>query len=367
MGYHLAERGVPFIIMDGSERVGDAWRNRWDSLRLFTPAEHSSLPGLPFPGPTTAFPTKDEVADYMETYASHFELPVRLNTKVRSLSKSNGYFALETDAGRFEADNVVIATGPCGTPKIPRFASALDPSIVQVHSMDYRNPDQLPPGEVLVVGAGNSGSEIALELARSRRTWLSGRSTGRIPAFVTGGAGSLRSRIYWRLVSQWLSADSQAGQGIREKMLSGHGDPLIQKDPRDLLRAGVERLPRTEGVRGGLPVVPGGQVVDVRAVVWATGFAPDFSWIQIPSLSGEHGYPNHYRGAAHGHPGLYFIGLRFQYSLASSLIGGVGADASYIAGLIEPSADSSPHRPEDLSGTRVIKKKQRDTRAVVQV
>ena len=332
VGYHLAHQDRDFVILDAASRVGDAWRSRWDSLRLFTPARYSGLPGMPFPAPDGYFPTKDEMADYLQAYAARFALPVRLGVRVDALTREDGRYRLSAGAECLAADRVVVATGPFQQPHIPAFASELDPQIVQFHSTAYRNPDQLQDGGVLVVGAGNSGAEIALELAATRRTYLSERDTGRIPL----GLG----RGFWWFLSHVLTVDTPPGRKARKAAL-GRGTPLIRLRPKDVVAAGVERVPRTTGVRDGQPVLADGRVLGVANVLWCTGFAPDFRWIGLPVV-GEDGYPVHYRGVVEGEPGLYFVGLQFLYALTSSLIGGVGRDAAYVCEHI--AARSPSHR-----------------------
>ena len=322
VGYYLARQGCDFLILDAKERVGDSWRQRWDSLRLFTPAGYSGLPGMPFGAPAGRRPTKDETADYLEEYATRFSLPVRPGVSVDSMTRQGDLYTLTAGSRRFETNVVVVATGPYHRPRTPAFAAALDPRIAQLHSSEYHNPNGLPDGDALVVGAGNSGAEIALELAETRRTWLSGRDTGRVPLRLPGRA------LWWPLLTH-LNVDSRVGRRLKA-MTSNRGDPLVGISPRDLARAGVERLPRTSGVKDGKPVMEDGRVVDVSSVVWATGFAPDFAWISLP-VFGDDGYPAHHRGVVEGEPGLYFLGLRFLYTLTSSFIGGVGADAQYVA------------------------------------
>ena len=323
VGYYLVERGRNFVILDAGERVGDTWRGRWDSLRLFTPARYDGLPGMPFPAPGGYYPTKDEMADYLEAYADRFDLPVRTGVRVGSLSKQGGRYLLTSNAGRFEAENVVVASGPLQRPKVPRFAANLDPSIVQLHSSNYQNPGQLPAGNVLVVGAGNSGAEISVELAAAgRRVWLSGRDVGRIPF-------GLGNPFTWFLLGNVLTSDSRFGRKLKESG-EGGGTPLIRLTSKDILQAGVERVPRTDGVAGGKPQFEDERILEVDAVVWATGFGPDFAWIELP-IFGKVGYPVHHRGVAEGEEGLYFLALPFQHTLTSALIGGVGADAQYVA------------------------------------
>jgi putative flavoprotein involved in K+ transport len=335
-GYYLARQAGPdFLIVDAGRRVGDAWRSRWDSLRLFTPARYSGLPGMPVAAPDFHFMTKDEVADYLEGYARRFELPVKLATKVESLTRDGAGYVLDTSSGHLSADQVVVATGAFHEPSVPGFSPELDGSIVQLHSSAYRNPGQLPAGDVLVVGAGNSGSEIALELRGSGRgVWLSGRDTGRVPAEVLGPL--LGGRPYWWILSRLLSVDTPIGRRMRPRALT-QGSPLIRLKPRDLVRAGVARVPRTIGVCHGRPCLADGRVLDVAAVVWATGFRPRFDWIRLPVLDAA-GQPRHDRGVVAEPPGLYFVGLHFQTALTSGLLGGVGTDARFVVERIQSRA-----------------------------
>ena len=323
VGYYLVEQGRNFVILDAADGVGDGWRGRWDSLRLFTPARYDGLPGMPFPALGGYYPTKDEMADYLEAYADRFDLPVRTGVRVRSLSKEEGCFLLVSNTGRFEAENVVVASGSLQRPRIPAFAADLGSSIAQLHSSTYRNPGQLPTGNVLVVGAGNSGAAISVELAAAgRRVWLSGREVGGIPF-------GLGNPFTWWLLAKVLTSESRLGRKLEEGGKGG-GTPLIRLTPNDILRAGVERVLRTDGVADGKPRLEDGRILDVDTVVWATGYAPDFGWITLP-IFGKDGYPVHHRGVAEGEEGLYFLALPFQHTLTSALIGGVGADARYVA------------------------------------
>ncbi len=337
-GFYLSRAGLDFTVLEAGSRIGESWRKRWDSLRLFTPARYSSLPGLPFPADAFYFPTKDEVADYLQTYAATFQLPVRLDTKVESLERRRGYYLINTGRAYLRAARVIVATGTYQQPRIPAWAGQLDGRIAQLHSSAYRNPAQLPPGDVLVVGAGNSGAEIAVELsATGRRVWLSGRDVGHVPAESFGRL--FNGRLYWWVISSVLSERTRIGRRMKRSTLH-QGAPLIHIRPEEIRAAGVKRCPRACGAMEGRPYLADGQALDVAAVIWATGFRPDYRWIRLP-VFGERGYPLHERGVVPQSPGLYFLGLLFQYSVSSSLIGGVGADARFIAGLIQ---SSSPRR-----------------------
>lgn len=311
-GYHLRRMGLRFIILDASRRIGDSWRQRWDSLRLFTPARYDGLPGMPFPASPKSFPTKDEMAAYLESYARHFALPVRSGAHVRRLSRMADRLVLEGDGFELQAREVVIATGAYETPVQPTWASELDATIVQLHIREYRNPDQLPTGPVLVVGAGNSGAEVALEAAKAgHMTWLSGRPVGEIPAL----AYAFNGRLFWFFANYVTSRRHPLGRWIVSKMAS-RGGPLIRLRIKDVVAAGVTLAPRVAGVSNGHPALADGRVLNPASIVWCTGFGQDFSWIDLPSLVA---------------PGLHVIGLPFQYKLASAQVGGVGSDAQQVA------------------------------------
>jgi putative flavoprotein involved in K+ transport len=332
VGYHLARRAIPFVILEANQRIGDTWRKRWDSLRLFTPARFDGLAGMPFPAPAHSFPTKDEMADYLEAYAARFGLPVRPGVRVDRVSRRGGRFLVAAGDLRLEAEHVVVAMASYQKPRVPLFARDLDPGIVQLHSSDYRNPAQLRDGGVLIVGAGNSGSEIALELARrGHRTWMSGRDTGHVPFRIDGRPARLfLTRLVLRgIFHRVLTTDTPIGRKARPKIVS-QGGPLIRVKPKDLAAAGVQRIPRTAGVRDGRPVLEDGRLLDVANVIWCTGFHPGFSWIDLPVL-GDHGEPVHQRGVVAKEPGLSFVGLHFLYAMSSTMIHGVGRDAEHIA------------------------------------
>lgn len=332
VGYHLARRGMSFTILEGRQRIGDVWRERWDSLRLFTPAGFSGLDGMPFPAPRHSFPTKDEMADYLEAYAAHFDLPVRTCMRVSRLTRRNGRFQVEVGGEHHMADNVVVAMANYQEPRIPPFAPDLDPSIVQVHSFDYRNPGQLRDGPVLIVGAGNSGSEIAMELGRRHKVWLSGRDTGQLPFRVDSPVGRVAVPIVLKgLFHRVLTVRTPIGRRVRAKVLR-IGGPLIRVRNRDMARLGIERVPRTAGVENGRPVLDDGRVLDIANVVWCTGFRPGFDWIELPVLDGDE--PVHRSGIVDRQPGLYFVGLHFLHALSSAMIHGVGRDAQRVASAI---------------------------------
>lgn len=327
-GYCLAQHGENFIILDGQPRTGDAWRNRWDSLRLFTPSQFNSLPGKLFPKPDNYFPTKDEVADYLEGYAQQFDLPIRHNTKVEELKRESDGYGIIAGASSFHAKNVIIATGPYQSPHIPSFARELEPSVLQLHSSSYCNPSQIPVESVLVVGAGNSGAEIALDLSKAgKHVWLAGRDVGKLP--VNSGIGRIfNGKLFWFIASRVLSIDTPIGRKMKQRM-SHHGVPLGHARRETIAQAGVELVLRVAGIHSGKPQLEDNQVLPVEAVIWATGFHPNFNWIRLPIFD-ETGYPRHVCGVAQEAPGLYLVGLLFQRALSSALLGGVGADAAYI-------------------------------------
>jgi putative flavoprotein involved in K+ transport len=332
VGYHLAQRGLPFVILDANERIGDAWRNRWDSLRLFTPGRYDGLAGMPFPGPAHSFPGKDEVADYLEAYAARFELPVRTGVRVDRLSRNGGRFVVAVGDRRLEAANVVVAMATHQVPWMPPFAPELGAAVVQLHSAEYRNPSQLQEGGVLVVGVGNSGGEIALEVASRHQTWLAGTEAGHVPFRIDGAAARfLFLPLMFRFIGhRVLTVDTPIGRRMRPRLIS-HGAPLVRVKPKDIAAAGIQRVPRVVGVRDGLPVVEDQRVLEVQNVIWCTGFRPAFSWIDLPVFGEEKREPLHHRGIVANEPGLYFVGLHFLYAMSSGFLPGIGRDAEHIA------------------------------------
>ncbi len=354
VGYHLSRHDLPYAIIDANHQIGDAWRNRWDSLRLFTPSWFDGLPGMPFPGYHWGFPSKNEMADYLESYARRFDIHVETGVRVERLSREGDLFVTTSGDRRFEADNVVVAMSSWQKPRVPEFASELDPSIVQLHVADYRNPGQLQEGGILVVGAGNSGAEVASELARTHDVWLSGPGTGNLPFRPESVAARILMRIIGRIIfHRVLTTSTPIGRKVRPRWLST-GEPLIRVKPKDLAAAGVERVPRVTGVQHGQPQLEDGRRIDVANVVWCTGFHPGFSWIDLPAIEEGMSEPKHHRGVAEGVPGLYFVGLKFLYSVSSEQIHGVGRDAARIADAIAAQrGQSRPDRPvtnqQDLS------------------
>jgi putative flavoprotein involved in K+ transport len=332
VGYHLKQRDRECVILDAHERIGDSWRNRWPSLRLYSPAGYDGLPGMRFPGKRTSYPTAYEMADYLESYATVLDLPVRTGVAVEELSREDGRFVLTAGDRRFEAENVVVATGVFPVPVTPDFAGELDPRIRQLHSDDYRSPAQMQDGAVLVVGASHSGSDIAHEVVRAGHpTVLSGRHNGELPAAIDGFRGRSIFRGLFFVGTRVLTVDTPMGRKMRAKVRS-HGGPLLRIRSSDLAAAGVERvLERTVGVEDGRPVLEDGRVLDVANVVWCTGFRSDYSWITFPLELGDDGYPVQYKGVAASQPGLYFVGLPYLHSFGSMLIGGAGRDAARVA------------------------------------
>ena len=333
VGYYLKKRGIPFVILDAHARVGDAWRRRWDSLRLFTPTRFSGLPGFPFPG-KSEFPTKEEMADYLEAYAIRFHLPVRIGVRVERLSRRGDFFHIDGGSQQFEAENVVVAMANYQVPKVPDFARNLDPAILQIHSHDYRNPAQLRDGNVLVVGVGNSGADIAIEIAKTHPTWLSGKESGAIPYRIDGFVGrQILFRVIRFIGHHVLSMKTPIGRRARSKMLF-HSAPLVRVKLKDLAAAGIQRVSRVVGIRNGRPLLADNRTLEVQNVIWCTGFQPGFSWIDLPIL-GERGIPMHDAGIVKQCPGMYFVGLHYLYAMSSATVIGVGRDAERIVKAIE--------------------------------
>jgi putative flavoprotein involved in K+ transport len=350
VGHQLAGRSASFLLLDGAPQIGHSWRIRWDSLRLFSPAQYDSLPGMPFPAPADSHPSKDDVADYLLAYARHFDLPVRLNSPVRRLHLGgDGVFTVTTPAETLRARSVVVATGPFQQPVSPAMASDLDPAVPQLHSAGYRNPGQLPSGgRLLVVGAANSGLQIAAELAgRCVVTVAVGSAPPELPQRIAG-----RDLFFWLSKARFFTmpATSRLARRLRRR-----GDIVIGTRSRELRRRGVSFRPPLTGVAARTACFVDGTALDVDAVVWATGYRSDYSWLHVPGVVVD-GQVRH-RGGVTDVDGLYFVGLPWQTCRGSALLGFVGADAEVIAGHIAArdalSGGASPDRPvAGLAGAR---------------
>jgi putative flavoprotein involved in K+ transport len=328
IGHFLAQQGKRFLIVDAADSVGAAWRDRWDSLLLFTPRRYDSLPGLPFPGDPAGYPTRDEVITYLEQYAETFDLPIELGSPVRSVKTNDGGFSVDLGDRSIEADQVVVATGPFQTPVVPKFAGELAPGVFQTHSTGYRNPSDVPEGIVLVVGGGNTGFQIAAELSATHRVHLSvGSRQMPLPQKLLG------RDLFWWLTKFGLlqkTVESRLGKRMRDR------DTLIGSSPRAAKRSGVQIRPRAVSVAGRTVRFADGTELEVDAVIWATGYRNDHSWIN----DGDE--LQHKRGATEI-PGLYFLGLQWQYTRGSALLGWVKEDAEYIADRI---AACEPEQPQ---------------------
>lgn len=285
---------------------------------------------MPFPAPGDAFPTKEEMASYLESYAKRFHLPIQTDVRVDRLFKDGERFVVTAGSQRFESDNVVVAMANYQTPRRPAFAQELDRGIVQLHSHDYRNPSQLQDGAVLIVGVGNSGADIGMEVARTHPTWISGKESGHIPFPIDSViARFLLVRVVRFIGHHVLSVRTSIGRKLRPKLLS-RAAPLVRVKPKDLVHAGIERVPRVVGVQNGLPLLADGRALDVKNVIWCTGYHPGFSWIDL-SIFGDDSQPRHEWGVVTEVPGMYFVGLHFLYSMTSATVTGVGRDAERVA------------------------------------
>jgi putative flavoprotein involved in K+ transport len=322
MGYLLAQQGRHFVILDTAHSIGAAWRTRWDSLTLFTPRRYDSLPGLEFPGDADGYPTRDEVIEYLERYAETFKLPIALDNGAQSLSFTDDGFVLELEDGSsIGADQVIVATGPFQVPRVPTFAADLAPEIIQMHSTGYRKPSDLPEGTVLVVGGGNTGFQIAEELAATHEVHLAvGSRQTPLPQRFLG-----RDLFWWLEKTRVLhkTVESRLGRRMRER------DTLIGSSPRSAKRHGVNMKPRAVGVSGRTVSFADGSTLEVDAVIWATGYRFDHSWIELP-VADEDGTLRHRRGVTDVR-GLYFLGLPWQHTRGSALLGWVKDDAEFIA------------------------------------
>ena len=343
-GYHLKRRGVDALILEANERIGDQWRSRYDSLRLYSPARYDGLPGMPFPLPARSYPTGHQLADYLEAYAAHFDLPVRTGIGVDGLRAADDASGYLITAGklRFEARQVVIATGYFRQPHVPDFAAELDPAIRQLHSSEYRRPSQLADGPVLVVGLSHSGADMAMEaVANGHPTIVSGKAHGQMPFSVDSRVGRLGWPVMKFVAWNLLTIRTPVGRKMRPEIRKKGGAPLLRYRRPELTKAGVEMTEaRTSGARDGKPLLADGRVLDVANVIWCTGFGPDFSWIHLPIFA-EDGFPLEQRGVVASSPGFYFVGLIFQYGFTSMLVVGAGRDAGYVVERIAARAAES--------------------------
>lgn len=323
IGYYLKKAGANFLLLDAGERIGDSWRKRYDSLVLFTPRSYSGLPGMPFPGREGEYPTKDETADYLASYAKAFALPVQLDTRIELLVRRPWGYDAKTSRGDLTARQVVVATGPFQKPNLPSLSTLLDPGIRQIHSSAYKNPEQLPAGDVLIVGAGNSGAQIAVELAQSRKVTL---AAGHSLAFLPLEFAS-KSVFWWfdKLGVLDASVRSPLGSWLRKRP-----DPIFGLELKKLIDSRQVRVkPRVTAADGAGLMFRDRSLYAPSQIVWATGFRPDYSWLQVEGALDPAGVPLHARGVA-AVPGLYFLGLPWQERRASALLGGVGQDAQYV-------------------------------------
>jgi putative flavoprotein involved in K+ transport len=335
VGYFLAQQGRDFTILEAAGEPAVAWRERWDSLRLFTSARYDALPGLAFPGDPDRYPTRDEVADYLTDYARRFELPVELNSRVRSIRRTEQAYVLELDDRSYEARQVVIATGPFQVPFVPGIAGDLGDDVVQMHSTAYRSPESVPDGRVLVVGGGNTGFQIAEELSTSHEVHLAiGSRQTPLPQRILG------RDLFWYLDATGLIRKTTVSR-IGKLMLKRE-DTLIGSNPRRARRRGIEFHGRAVAAAGSTVSFADGAELEVRGVIWATGFRVDQSWIDVPVFD-ENGRAVHERGVTTS-PGLYFLGQLWQHTRGSALLGWVKDDAAYIADRVAafPTAASQP-------------------------
>jgi len=337
-GYHLNRAGGSFLIVDASRRSGDTWRARWDSMRLFSPAQYDSLPGLPLAMPKGTFPRKDVLADYLDAYALHFNFPVLRGVSATRVARHGADFVVECRDRAFSCANVIVATGAYSCPRIPNSSALLSPSIQQIHSSGYRRPEDVVGDRILVVGFGTSGIEIAIELAAAgRHVLLSGRPTAQalskfVPAIFAGKNPIFRliGAAYWNFIHRVVTIDTPLGRKAKSQ-ISLRGQPLIRLNRADALAAGVEQVTRVAGVAEGKPCLEDGRVMDVSAVVWCTGFRPSYDFLDLPDCPFDRkGLPIAPHGIVEEIPGLYFVGLPFQVGLTSTLVGGADRDAQLV-------------------------------------
>ena len=321
VGYHLHQAGLRFLIVDGADRVGSAWAQRWESLVLFTPRRYNAMPGLVFGGDPDREPTRDEVIDHLHRYASDLDLPLELNSPVTSLDVRDGRYAADVPNRTILADQVIVATGPFQKPRIPSFDSSVAADVYQTHSSGYRRPGDVPPGRAVVVGGGNTGYQIAEELAADHEVVLAvGSRQTPLPRRLLG------RQIFWwgtKLGVLKVSVDSRIGKRLSQR------ETLIGSNPRKAKRLGIVLKPRAIDASGRAVGFADGTQTEADAIIWATGYQPDYSWIKLPVVDAN-GRVRHRRGVT-DRPGLYFLGLTWQHTRGSALLGFVSEDARYIS------------------------------------
>ena len=338
LSFQLRESGLRFLLVDAGDEVGHSWASRWESLRLFTPARYCALPGTPFPAPPDTYPGKDEVAAYLADYAARHDLPVLMGTRVdRIAPDAAGGYVLDAAAVRLHARQVVLASGPLHVPHIPSVADGLAAEVKQLHSSEYRGPGDLPPGRVLVVGGGNSGYQIAAELTASHQVGLAlGTRNASVPQRPLG-----RDIFWWQSITRLITirSDSRLGRWMR------HGEgTVIGVSPKQLRTLGVVFHPRAVAAAGRTVRFADDTSLDVDAVVWATGFDNDHSWVHVPAAKDSADRLLHRRGVTPA-PGLYVLGLPWLHTTGSALLGFVTDDAEYLAHQITSHAHHVPTQP----------------------
>lgn len=328
MGYYLQQGGYNFVILDGEKRIGDTWRNRYDSLILFTPKSYSSLPGMRLEGEKNALPTKDEIADYLEAYANLFSLPVKMETTVHKVQKIKSTYEVSTDKGIFHSKHVIIASGAFQKPFIPSISQSLSQEVFQIHSSQYQSPEMIPDGPVLVIGGGNSGTQIATELAKYHEVTIAISHPFKfLPLNIMG-----KSIFYWleKIGLLYAGTDTRRGTWFRKQT-----DPIFGLELKNLIRKEkINIKPRVIKTHEREITFNDHSKINVQNIIWSTGFVPDYKWIDIDGVLDANGFPLHKRGLS-PIQGLYYIGLPWQYQRGSALICGVGKDAEFLYSVLK--------------------------------